>query len=81
LEKIFFDYGEESKSKLIARAIVQSRKLHPITTTLELGKIIEKISFHPQTKARIFQAIRIEVNQELTNLEKSLFSAVKMLMK
>lgn len=81
LERVFIEYGEEPKSRLIAKKIVSSRKKQPFTSTWMLAQIIEEVSFHPQTKARIFQAIRIEVNQELQNLEKSLSSAVKILKK
>jgi 16S rRNA (cytosine1402-N4)-methyltransferase len=79
LETIFFEYGEEPKSKIIVKAIILERKKKKIQTTKELAQIIETISFFPQTKARIFQAIRIEVNQELRYLEKSLQDAIKIL--
>lgn len=72
LVEIFSKYGEEPFSKRIANAIVKKRKEGTIETTLQLVKIIESIV--PQNKVqghpakRIFQAIRIEVNSELTKL-------------
>lgn len=74
LTDIFFSYGEEPKSRLIASKIVASR---PIKTTLELVKIIESAvganyfyKKHPERN--IFQAIRIEVNKELSVLKEVL---------
>lgn len=76
LVKIFSEYGEEHFSKRIARAIVEQRKIKKIKTTTELAELIVastphvKSNIHPAT--RVFQAIRIEVNQELTNVKKVL---------
>lgn len=73
LVEIFSKYGEERFSKTIARKIVQNR---PINTTLQLANLIStsvpkiKSNIHPAT--RVFQAIRIEVNQELLNFENTL---------
>ncbi len=74
LTDIFFSYGEEPKSRLIANKIASSR---PIKTTLELVKIIESAvganyfyKKHPERN--IFQAIRIEVNKELSVLKEVL---------
>lgn len=73
LAEIFVNYGEEKpgRAKMLARAIVHSR---PINTTKELADIIVGKSgyskVHPAT--RIFQAIRIEVNDELAEIEKTL---------
>ena len=81
LTKIFYEYGEETKSKLIAKKIVTSR---PINTTKELVSIIESSVGakyfnlnHPERK--IFQAIRICVNDELNVLNKVLPDAIDML--
>ena len=81
LYKIFHDYGEERFSNRIAKAIVVARKIKPIDTTAELVKIIEKTapfvskkSGHPAK--RVFQAIRIEVNNELGILEEAVNTAV-----
>ncbi len=76
LVRIFSEYGEERFSKRIARAIVEKRKIKQIQTTTELAELIVastpniKSSIHPAT--RVFQAIRIEVNQELKNVTKVL---------
>lgn len=76
LVKIFSEYGEERFSKRIARAIVETRKLQAIKTTKELADIIIKATpkiksnIHPAT--RVFQAVRIEVNDELRNIKNTL---------
>ena len=83
LAKIFYDYGDERFSKKVARAIVEERKNFPIETTGKLVEIIEKNIPHTKNGGhpakRIFQAIRIEVNDELGILESSITSAVKKL--
>lgn len=79
LIKIFREYWEENMSSRIAKAIVERRILKPIETTTDLAELINKISFMPQVKARIFQAIRIEVNKELENLEKSMKDSIELL--
>lgn len=79
LSRIFWLYGEETFAKRIAAMIVRSRVNKPIETTFELVEIIKsafpkKVLYtmekHPARK--VFQAIRIEVNQELKSLEKFL---------
>jgi len=73
LIRIFSEYGEERFSKRIAKKIVEQRRIKTIDTTGELADLIInatpriKSSIHPAT--RVFQAIRIEVNQELTNVK------------
>ena len=86
LTDIFFKYGEENLSKVIARKIVDERNVKKIETTKELVAIIEKAVGkkyfnlkHPERQ--IFQAIRIEVNKELQVIEKALPAAIKMLKK
>lgn len=80
LIKIFSEYGEERFSKRIAATIVKSR---PIVTTGELVKIIESSAPHTKNGGhpakRIFQAVRIEVNNELEILSGAVTSAVKRL--
>lgn len=72
LVRIFSEYGEERFSKRIAKKIVEVRRTKPIRTTSELANLIVeatphiKSSIHPAT--RVFQAIRIEVNNELKNV-------------
>ncbi len=75
LERIFREYGEEKRAKSLARAIVLARAKKPIKTTGELVDIILSViphrgRIHPATK--VFQAIRIEVNRELENLQTAL---------
>jgi len=76
LKEIFFKYWEDPWSNKIASKIVEARKNKKFKTTLELSNII---GWLPKTKSRIFQAIRIEVNEELRNLEISLNDALKLL--
>ena len=66
----FLQYGEESFAPQIARIIVKAREQKPIETTFELVEIIKKalpasVLRKPQHPAKNFQALRIEVNQEL----------------
>lgn len=84
LNRIFHDYGEERWSKRIAEFIVKEREIKPVMTTGELVDIICKAvpkavrqaaGGHPAK--RIFQAIRIEVNDELGILENAFRTAVK----
>ncbi len=73
---IFFEYGEEPQARKIARKIVEYRQKKPIKSTLELAGLVSQCydynrgRIHPATK--IFQALRICVNQELKELEQSL---------
>ncbi len=78
LADIFYNYGEERSSRRIAKVIVESRNLAPIKTTTELAELISKTihktgRIHPATKC--FQAIRIEVNNELESLNNLLKNA------
>jgi len=82
LFEIFKKLGEEPKARIVARKIVESRKQKRIKTTKELVRIIEKVikrrgKIHPATK--IFQALRIEVNEELTEIERALVDIPKVL--
>jgi 16S rRNA (cytosine1402-N4)-methyltransferase len=82
LISIFFKYGEERMSKQIAQAISKEREKYTIDTTDKLAKIVSKFSnykYRNKTLARIFQAIRIEVNNELNVLQKSLTEAINLL--
>ena len=86
LKEIFFRYGEENTSASIAKKIVEKRNIKKIETTLELVEIIKEAVglkyfnlHHPERN--IFQAIRIEVNDELKVLESVLPDAIEMLNK
>ena len=82
LVKIFYRYGEENFSKQIARNIEKKREQKPIETTFELVEIIKesipaakrRTGGHPAK--RVFQAIRIAVNNELSVFEDSLEQAI-----
>ena len=79
LRTIFRNYGEEPQAGRIARRIVQRRALQPIRTTTELATIVAEGTREDKRSAllsRIFQAIRIEVNDELGMLERSLHQAI-----
>ncbi|CAG8673983.1 12960_t:CDS:2, partial [Ambispora gerdemannii] len=82
LADIFYHYGEERKARAIARKICHWRKKEKITTTQQLVGIIaacfsQKSHKHPARK--VFQALRIFINQELENLAQALESALKYL--
>lgn len=85
LVRIFYRYGEEKYSKQIARKIESARKIEPIETTTQLSEIIKsalpqkelKKKGHPAK--RVFQSIRIEVNDELGAAEDSIEQAIDLL--
>lgn len=85
LARIFKEYGEERYAKPIAREIVSARKSQPFSKSTELSALIAKIvpfipgksSGHPAK--RVFQALRIEVNQELSVLEQTVPAAINSL--
>jgi len=88
LIKIFKEYGEEKLARPIAGAIIEKRRQQKIERPTELAQIIKSIylrkfktksKIHPATK--VFQALRIEVNQELENIKSFLPEAVKLLPK
>ena len=87
LFRIIKDYGEEKFAKRIARFIVENREKKPIETTLELVEIIKAAipakarREGPHPAKRTFQAIRIEVNSELSILNKTIEDAVNKLNK
>jgi 16S rRNA (cytosine1402-N4)-methyltransferase len=81
---IIYAYGEERRSRAIARAIVKSRAAGPVTRTKELADLVLRVFHgrkedgrHPAT--RTFQALRIFVNDELGELERGLKAAEKIL--
>lgn len=83
LSDVFYKYGEERYSRIIARKIVDHRARSKINTTYELAEIIKKAvpysksRIHPAT--RCFQALRIEVNRELENIKNAVKTAFKVL--
>ncbi len=78
--RIFRDYWEDSASKKIALKIIEKRKTgFRFKTTKELADLIDETTSFPKTKMRIFQALRIETNKEIENLEKSLKDAINLL--
>lgn len=81
LADIFYYYGELREARKLAREIVHYRKPKKIETTEELKKVFSFVPPHKQNKffAQVFQAIRIEVNEELEVLKEMLVQAHKML--
>jgi len=83
LAKIFWEYGGERESRRFARAIVHDRAQRKFETTTQLAGLIERIAprggkkAHPATK--IFQALRIAVNDEMGSLKSGLDAASKIL--
>ncbi len=82
LVRIFREFGEERLAKKIAKAISRRREKKPIETCAELAEIAENVygtkgRIHPAT--RIFQALRIAVNDELSQLEKGLHASLHLL--
>lgn len=83
LAKIFWQLGDEPQSRRFARAIEMDRRQRPFTMTGQLAGLIERLSprrgqrTHPATK--VFQALRMAVNDELGSLRRGLDAAVKIL--
>jgi 16S rRNA (cytosine1402-N4)-methyltransferase len=83
LAKIFWEYGDERDSRRLAKAIVHDRTQRPFTTTRQLAELMERINprsgkkAHPATK--VFQALRIAVNDEIGSLKRGLGKAVSLL--
>jgi 16S rRNA (cytosine1402-N4)-methyltransferase len=82
LAMILWKYGEERASRAIARAIVRHRKQSTIDTTNQLAAIVESVvgnRYLVKSLARVFQALRIEVNNELESLRAALDQAITLL--
>ena len=85
LVRIFFEYGEERYSRRIVRKIVAQRKESALTTTGELAELVRQAvpggyrpsKIHPAT--RVFQALRIHVNDELGQLERGVEAGISLL--
>ena len=86
LARIFYEYGEERRSRRLARAIVERRDEKPFERTLEFADFCEKVLGKSRpgklpTPTKVFQALRIAVNDELGELKKALHDAVPLLKK
>lgn len=82
LKQIFFQLGEEKNARRIARAILERRKEAPLMTTTQLADTVRKVipeRFAKKSLSRVFQAIRIYVNDELDSLKTVLHDAVTLL--
>jgi len=83
LAKIFWEYGDERESRRFAKAIVHDRAMRKFETTRQLAELIERLApragkkAHPATK--VFQALRIAVNDEIASLRGGLDAGVKIL--
>ena len=85
--RVFRDYGEEPRARRIAAAIVRERRAAPLTRTAQLARVVSAAApvaagrhesrIHPAT--RVFQALRIEVNDELGALKRALQASVELL--
>ena len=84
IANVIFEYGEEKNSRKIARQISEARKVKRIETTDELKKIISSVTnpkYLTKTLSRVFQALRIYVNDELGALKSFLENSVPVLRK
>ena len=84
LADVFYHYGEERRSRSIARAVVKARSEAPILTTLRLAEIVAGAQprpkpYEPHPATRSFQALRIHVNDELGELARGLAAAERSL--
>jgi 16S rRNA (cytosine1402-N4)-methyltransferase len=84
LANVFYEFGEEKNSRKISKKIVEKRNADKIKTTGQLVSIISELvpqNFQRKTLSRIFQALRIYVNDELGNLKLFLENSLKVLKK
>lgn len=82
LRRVFFDYGELKNAPVLARTIVEARKDNPIKTTDELKEVLKKYlpeKVRNKILAQIYQAIRIEVNQEMDVLKEFIEQSLEIL--
>ncbi len=83
LVTVLFEYGEERFARRIAKAVIERREETPLQTTLDLAKLIEgvvpKREKHKHPATRSFQAIRIEINNELGEIRSGLQQAINIL--
>ena len=80
---VLFRYGDERRSRLIAKRVVEARRRAPLTTTLELAKLIHSCFPHHggriDNATRSFQALRMFINDEMGEIERGLAAALGML--
>jgi len=77
LIEVFGKYGEEPRSRVLAKAVLRIRERNRIETTFQLAEIVGKVCGRSaKNLSRIFQALRIEVNKELDSLSEGLEAAV-----
>lgn len=84
LSNIFYLYGELKNAKRIASTIIASREEKPINTTVDFINVVEKLFIREREKkemAKLFQALRIEVNQEMSALKEMLSASSELLIK
>lgn len=82
LKRVFLDYGELKIAPALARTIIEAREIKAIKTTEELKQVLSKFlpeQFKNKVLAQIYQAIRIEVNQEMEVLKEFLEQSLEML--
>lgn len=82
LRRVFFDYGELKNAPALARTIVEARRDYPISTTDELKEVLKKYlpeKVRNKILAQIYQAIRIEVNQEMDVLKEFIEQSLEIL--
>ncbi|WP_202393890.1 16S rRNA (cytosine(1402)-N(4))-methyltransferase RsmH [Flavobacterium sp. HBTb2-11-1] len=82
LRRVFFDYGELKNAPVLARTIVEARKDYPIKTTEELKEVLKRFlpeKVRNKVLAQIYQAIRIEVNQEMDVLKEFIEQSLEIL--
>lgn len=82
LSDMFFLYGELRQARQIARSIIRARAVAPVCTTMQLAGAVQQHLKNDKEKkdlARLFQALRIEVNQEMTTLKSMIEQAIKAL--
>ncbi|WP_369752517.1 16S rRNA (cytosine(1402)-N(4))-methyltransferase RsmH [Flavobacterium sp. WC2409] len=82
LKRVFLDYGELKNAPVLARTIVEAREVHPIKTTDALKEVLAKYlpeRVRNKILAQIYQAIRIEVNQEMDVLKEFLEQSLEIL--
>ncbi len=85
LARVLRRYGEEPKARAVAAAIVRQRRRKPVETTRELAELVTAATGRPRTArgthpaTRVFQAVRIAINDELGNLERALEQSLDVL--